>query len=314
MIVLDNLLFFKTIHILAYEDHPLVFQIGVIILMGTIAGHNFLIAHELFHKPGTFHKAVGTLVMMKNMYLHFAIEHQYGHHKNIATPIDPATARLGESLYQFLGRALIGGYKSAWNIEKKRLTTIYGHKTHWVVQNKMIWFTLSYFLFPMIMYKIFGFKGTLFFLLLAALSIIILETINYIEHYGLLRKQIGPDEYEKVDITHSWNAPQRFSNYLLFKLQRHSDHHENAYKPYQVLVSRDESPMLPHGYLWCLIVANIPPLWFSTMDRVLLAYKEKRPLTKEEKELNNKDSIKAFVGLFVLFGGLLVVNHYAVSK
>ena len=313
-IVLDNILFFKSIHILTYGGHPVIFQIGTVLLMGTIAGHNFLIAHEIYHKRGLFYRTLGTLVILKNLYMHYTIEHHYGHHKNVATPGDPSTSQYGESLYQFLRRAIPSSYMSAWNIEKKRLTTLFGHKTHWVVENKMIWFTLSYFLFPMIIYKMFGSRFTLFYFIMTVFSVITLETINYVEHYGLQRKEIAPGEYERVDVTHSWNAPQRFSNYFLFKLQRHSDHHENAYKPYHVLVSKDESPMLPHGYMWCLIVAFIPPLWFRTMDKVLLAYKEKRSLTKDEKYMINKDSLIMYVSMVVLFGVLLVVNHNAVQK
>lgn len=114
-------------------------------------------------------------------------------------------------------------------------------------------------------YKYYGVWVTLYFLCLAAGGIFILELINYIEHYGLNRKMLPDGTYEKVTIRHSWNAPHRISNYLFFKLQRHSDHHENSYKPYQTLCSYEDSPQLPHGYLVCLMIAAFPSVkyWFD---------------------------------------------------
>lgn len=314
LVLIDNVFVAWAVFYISTNSFPLIFYPGALYIVGALTGSNFLIAHELFHKRGTFNRVLGSLTMAKNLYMHFYIEHNYGHHKNVATPLDPATSRLGESLFHFLPRTIIGGYKSAWNIEKKRLVQFNGHSTHWVPQNKMIWFSLNNILFPSIVCIYLGLKGLFVYLIVAGLSIIILETINYIEHYGLERKQIGLNEYEKVTIEHSWNAPQRFSNYLLFKLQRHSDHHENSYKPYQVLLSKDESPMLPHGYTLCLILSNFPSVWFKMMERSFIAYKEKRELTKEEVAQTDREAWIIFSLLGLFFFLLFFVNCYYNEK
>ena len=313
-ILVDNYLFFYLLYFTQQTDFPLLYIFGLALIMGLQSGHHFLVAHEIFHKRGNFHRISGTLTMFKNLYMHFFIEHNYGHHKNVGTFNDPATSRLGESIYHFLPRTIIGSYKGAWNIEKRRLVKILGHKTHWVPQNKMILFTLSYMFLVVLVFKTFHLKGLIIYFSMVLISIFTLETINYIEHYGLVREQIAPNEYEKVNITHSWNAPQRFSNYVLFKLQRHSDHHENSFKPYQVLSSKDESPMLPHGYMWCLIVSYFPWVWFRTMNRVLLAWKEGRPLTPEENYQNKKDSILVFCILTITISCLCVLNSFVMKR
>jgi len=308
--IIDTAFVFWLVSYLSENSFPAVFYPGAIYIGGAITGSNFLIAHELFHKRGKFNQIMGSLTMAKNLYMHFYIEHNFGHHKNVATPLDPASSRYGESLFQYLPRTIIGSYKSAWNIECRRLTKLRGYKTHWVPQNKMIWFTINKFVFPLGVWLKFGFKGLVVYLLIVAVSIFTLETINYIEHYALERKQIGPNEYERVTIMHSWNAPQRFSNYLLFKLQRHSDHHENSYKPYHVLSSKDESPMLPHGYTLCIILANFPKVWFRMMDRSLAAHREKRELTKEERRQSDYESWMIFSLLTVIFSVLCAINIY----
>ena len=127
--------------------------------------------------------------------------------------------------------------------------------------------------FTGIIYIIFGGKATLFFVLQALFSIFLLETINYIEHYGLQRKKLQDGSYEKVTIRHSWNAPHRLTNYILFKLQRHSDHHENSSKPYQTLISFNESPQLPHGYSLMVAMALVPPVWLKVMNPLVDEYK-----------------------------------------
>jgi len=310
LVLLEPLSFFYAIYHLTFAELPLIFYPGAIFIIGTVAGHHFLVAHEIFHKHEKLDKIVGTLAVMKSLYMHFYIEHNYGHHKNLCTPQDPATARYGESIYRFLPRTIIGSYKSAWNIEKKRLTTMKGYKTHWVPQNKMICFTASYFIIPVLVWFFLGMKGLGFYLVHVLISIMVFETVNYIEHYGLVRKKIGPNEYEKVGIEHSWNAPQRFSNYVLFKLQRHSDHHANSYKPYQTLLSNEKSPMLPHGYLLCLILAYFPKIWFRMMDRVILAYRQGRKLTEDEKRENRKDTYYVLSILSVILSTLFILTIF----
>jgi len=159
----------------------------------------------------------------------------------------------------------VGGYKSAWELEKKRLKAI-GCKGVFNIHNRMLYFGLCNFVLPYVVYVFFGGFGLFIFLLQAFISIAYLEAVNYMEHYGLERKEISPGVYERVNISHSWNAPHRFTNYIMFKLQRHSDHHENSYKPYQILCTYESSPMLPHGYSVCVMMAFIPSLWFDVMN------------------------------------------------
>jgi len=310
LVIVDNISTLFAIYYFSTQDLPWFYYPGALFLAGSFAGHQFLVAHELFHKRDKFNKLVGISTMFKNLYLHYYIEHTMGHHKHIGTPEDPTTARYGESLFQYLPRVISSSYRSAWNIEKKRLTKFKGYKTHWVIQNQMILFTVSYTIPISLAYYFLGFKGLIIYLIVIVLSIIILETVDYIEHYGLIRKEIAPGEYEKVNVTHSWNAPHRLSNYILFKLERHSDHHENAYKPYQTLASYDDSPMLPQGYFFCIILAVTPPVWFRIIDRTLLAYREKRPLTKEEDRLNRKDTNGMLINNAIVLSIMSVLAYF----
>jgi len=185
-----------------------------------------------------------------------------------------------ESSYKFIPRSIIGQYLSAWDIEKKRLLEIEECSTHWHPKNRMIWFTLSYPAFLALICWIYGVVGMLLAICIATQAVLWLEIMNYIEHYGLERKEISPGEYEKVTIKHSWNAPH---SYLLFKLQRHSDHHENGYKPYQTLAMYDESPMLPNGYIFCATLSAFPKFWFKVINSSTIAYKKGIKLSEEEK-------------------------------
>jgi alkane 1-monooxygenase len=267
-------------------DQISVFQwVGIIWGLGISSNINF--AHELMHKANVIDKYTAMFTLSKNMYMHFWIEHVYGHHKNVALRHDPASARLNESIFKFIPRSIFYGYLSAWNIEKKRLQALGLYVLH--PRNRMLFFLLvqsgwcawaywAYGRFGVIVWVIQGFGGVLY-----------LEAVNYIEHYGLERKETSLGVYEKVDITHSWNAPQRFSNYMLFKLQRHSDHHENGYKPYQSLCTYESSPMLPHGYPTCTLVAFSPKVWFEIMNARIEQYKKQiSPIKEEVGEMTKK--------------------------
>jgi alkane 1-monooxygenase len=174
--------------------------------------------------------------------MHFTIEHLYGHHKWVSTPHDPATAAQGITLYKFIPKSIVGSYLSAFKTNPFFVALS----------------TVIEVLFVGAIWKFYDTKTMIFFLSYALGGILILELINYIEHYGLQRKLKEDGTYERVNIRHSWNAPHRLSNYLFFKLQRHSDHHENGLKPYQTLCSYEDSPQLPHGYLVCMLLACYP--------------------------------------------------------
>lgn len=218
----------------------------------------FMIAHEIFHKPGSFNRILGTVHMSKNLYMHFTYEHIFGHHRNVATPLDPASAHQGLNIYSFVWRSFTGSYKSVYKMQKELNKPFYANYAVLSVAGAVA--------FTFFIYLLYGPSVTIFFVCEALFSIFYLEAINYVEHYGLARKQLPNGEYEKVTIRHSWNAPHRFTNYLLFKLERHSDHHENALKPFQTLLSLDESPQLPCGYTTMIIVSFFPSIWYQIMD------------------------------------------------
>jgi alkane 1-monooxygenase len=127
------------------------------------------------------------------------------------------------------------------------------------------WLTLEA-AFTFAIWMFYGTRVLGFFIGQAICSVAVLETVNYIRHYGLLRKKLPNGEYEPVTHKHSWNAPQLMQNFIFLKLQRHSDHHANAYKPYQILKSYLDAPNLPCGYTVCMLAPLVPPLWFSIIN------------------------------------------------
>jgi alkane 1-monooxygenase len=285
--LLDYVGLYWSINEINKNENGILYNFGIILTMIILQGTAFTTNHELNHKPSLLEKTIGTIGMAKSFYMHFLIEHNHGHHKNVATYDDPASSRYNESIYEFFPRTIIGSYKSAWNLENKFCKEIYNNEFHW--KNRMFYFTALIFIIPYFTYLIFGLRGMIVHIIIGFGSIILLETINYIEHYGLQRKKLENGIYENVNVTHSWNAPHRISNYLLFKLQRHSDHHENAMKPYQNLCTYEKSPLMPNGYSTCFLLALFPKLWFGIMNPLVDFYKNGTPLNKEiSKELDRK--------------------------
>ena len=305
-VITDWIYYFWLLDYLTQQSFDLLYLSGVLFLSASFLASNFMVAHELFHKHDLLSRTVGCLTMTKMLYTHLFIEHQYGHHKNVATPLDPASARYQETIYHFVPRSILGSFISAWKIEKRRLLEVEECSTYWHPYNRMIWFVLGYPAFAGIIYTKYGFCGLAIALYLAFQAIVFVEAINYIEHYGLERKEIAPGEYEKIDISHSWNAPHRITNYILFKLQRHSDHHENGYKPYQTLVIHEDSPMLPSGYAFCITLSFVPKYWFNTINPLLMRYKKREKITAEEKA-NAKKWMNAFMELVTIVFGILML-------
>jgi alkane 1-monooxygenase len=196
---------------------------------------------------------------------HFFIEHNRGHHKWVGTPQDPATARLGESIYRFWPRSILGAYRNAWKLEKERLQK--DGKAVFSIYNEMIWFQIANLAYLGLVWFFFGWAGLAFALAAAAIGILLLETVNYIEHYGLSRRKLPSGFYEKTSPRHSWNSNHELGRIFLYELTRHSDHHYKATRKYQVLRHFDESPQLPLGYPATMLMAMLPPLWFGVMDR-----------------------------------------------
>lgn len=227
-------------------------------------GVGITIAHELMHRTDHTPRALAEILMTSVGYTHFCIEHVYGHHKNVATPLDPATSRLGEGLYRFLPRTLIGGLRSAMQIEKrrtKRRDIPWFSPRHRLTRYGVVLLTLW------IGVAVFGGPMSLAFLLVqGVVAVLLLETINYVEHYGLTREQRPSGRFERVQPHHSWNANHRVTGYWLFNLQRHADHHAYASRPYHLLRTSEDGPQLPFGYPTMLLIALVPPLWRRVMD------------------------------------------------
>ncbi|MBL7841877.1 MAG: alkane 1-monooxygenase [Cyclobacteriaceae bacterium] len=243
-------------------------------------GIGITVAHELGHKKSSFERFYSKVLLMTVCYMHFYIEHNRGHHVLVATPADPATARKNESFYAFWVRSVFQGYGHAWQLEAESLGKKNLPALHW--RNNMIWFAIFPVLFCGALTVVFSILHGLilwqipvFFFSQSILAFTLLEMVNYVEHYGITRKELSPGRYERVNPVHSWNASHLVSNFFLFQLQRHSDHHVNAIKRYQVLNHYDESPQLPFGYPTMIIIATLPPLWFSMMNRRLEEWSSK---------------------------------------
>lgn len=246
-------------------------------------GVGITVAHELGHKKSWLERFYAKALLLSVCYMHFTIEHNKGHHKRVATPHDPATSRKGESFYRFWIRSVFGSFKSAWELELARLQKF--NLSKWSAKNQMLQFMILPLVFVSLCFIVLSlltgvlqYQVILLFFVQSVLAFSLLELVNYIEHYGMLRKELAPGRYEKVTPLHSWNASHTVSNFLLFQLQRHSDHHAYAYKPYQVLEHHDVSPQLPQGYSAMIILALFPPLWFRIMDEKLLKWQVEREI------------------------------------
>lgn len=232
------------------------------------------VAHELGHKRSKVAQFHSQMTLMLVGYMHFFIEHNKGHHVNVATPNDPATSKKNQTFYAFWSQSVFGGWRSAWNIEKSRLQRR-GYKT-WSRHNTMLWYAILPVLFCVALTTVLSWGSgaviwavPVFWVAQSIMAFSSLESVNYVEHYGIVRKEIAPGKYEKVNPLHSWNSNHRISNFLLFQLQRHSDHHAHAARPYQVLRHFDESPQLPSGYPVMVLMSMVPPLWFKIMNKRL---------------------------------------------
>ncbi len=243
-----------------YEIIGITSSVGIIV--GTI-GIN--VAHELGHRVKKYEQTLSKTLLLSALYMHFFIEHNRGHHKNIATDEDPASARLGENLYSFWIRSTFGGYLNAWRLEAEKLN----RKGHAVfsLKNEMFVFQIIQIGYLVSVGLIFGWMMIPFAIVVAIIGFLELETVNYIEHYGLRRKKLASGRYENVTMHHSWNSNHELGRLLLYELTRHSDHHFKATRKYQVLRHFDESPQLPYGYPGCMILSLFPPIWFKLMNK-----------------------------------------------
>ena len=248
--------------------YPTVTFFGRTVAMGLLCGVlGINIGHELGHRPERFNQFLGEILLLSSLNTHFLPYHNEGHHREVATPQDPATAKRGQSLFSFWFTSHFGSYVKAWKIENKRMQR--QSRASWSLYNRMVAYSLANLLVLGSILYVFGWKGLLAFVLAAVIGILLLETVNYIEHYGLLREKTASGRYERVRHVHSWNSDHQIGRLMLFNLSRHSDHHYKASKKYQVLDSLPDSPQMPTGYPGMMVLALLQPLWFSVMNRKL---------------------------------------------
>ncbi|MGW1963552.1 alkane 1-monooxygenase [Streptomyces sp. NPDC001935] len=246
--------------------------LGLMASTGVVAGVAINTAHELGHKREKVERRLSRVALAQSCYGHFSVEHNHGHHIRVATPQDPASSRLGESFWRFLPRTVAGSLASAWRLEARRLAR---RRQRFVGPHNEV---LTGWLASLTLFTALGVTfgaGVLPYLLgQAVLGFCLLESVNYLEHYGLLRELRPDGRYVRVAPRHSWNSDHTISNLFLFQLQRHSDHHANPLRRYQTLRHFDEAPRLPSGYASMIVIAWIPPLWRRVMDPRLLTHYE----------------------------------------
>jgi alkane 1-monooxygenase len=239
--------------------------VGAALSMGLMCGVvGINVGHELGHRSNRVERFVGELLLLSSMENHFLPYHNRGHHANVGTPMDPATARKNEPLYVFWFRSHFGSYFQAWKIEWVRLGIM--KRARLGLYNLMVVYTLVQLLLCIGIYFFMGRHALISFLIVAGIGILLLETVNYIEHYGLTRKKRENGTYESVKRIHSWNANNVLGRVVLFEVTRHSDHHFKADKPYQVLESHEGSPTMPTGYPGMMLLSFIPPLFFKLVN------------------------------------------------
>ncbi len=239
---------------------------GMTLSLGVILGSNGInVAHELGHRAAFIEKILGKILLIPSHYTHFFIEHNHGHHLHVSTPNDPSTAKYNQNLYAFWWQTVTGTYTKAWAIQQN-LNKV--NQTKWYsFKNDMVWFSLIQVSYLAIIFTVFGSKATLFAALAGVVGFLLLETINYIEHYGLRRNQLASGRFERVSEKHSWNSNHVLGRIILYELTRHSDHHYKSQKKYQVLEYHDVSPQMPFGYPTSMVMSFFPPLWFWVMNK-----------------------------------------------
>lgn len=250
--------------------------IGIIFSLGAMCSQSVGVSHELCHKNKKLDKILAKIMLFFVFYNHFEIEHKIGHHINVATELDPATAKFGQSFYNFLPQTVFGGIKNAYIIDAK--------KNGYGVYNRIVKYFFLYIVWMTFLF-LWSPLTCLFLFSTSIIAIILLESINYFEHYGLERKKLENGTYESVKFHHSWDNDSCISNWLLFRIGRHADHHLFPYKEYQYLTPIDRAGQLPFGYLLMTIISLVPFLFFDIMNPRVIAIK------KKYDQLNNYSSI-----------------------
>lgn len=256
----QTLLLARACHIWSVADWSWWEYVVSVISVGVVTGGlGITIAHELCHRNSSWERFVGYLLLAEVGYIHFALEHVAGHHRNVGLWHDPATARKGESVYAFIVRCVVQSWLHVWQMEAQRLRNR-GHLPYGL-RNRMWWWSMISPMLVLGVGSVFGPKTAWMFAGQGVFAFLLLEAVNYVEHYGLVRNEVRPGIYEKFGPQHAWEARHAASNAFLFKLQRHADHHILPQRRYQTLKVHDASPQLPQGYPAMILLSLVPPLW-----------------------------------------------------
>lgn len=239
--------------------------IGIASSTGVLLATNAInVAHELGHRKTALERFFSKMLLIPCLYMHFYIEHNFGHHLKVGTPEDGATAKYNQTVYSFWFSSVIKQYIGAWTKQKKLLRSL--KSGFFSFKNDMAWYVVIQAAYLTFIYSLFSFNVLIFAILIGVMSFLFLETINYIEHYGLRRLKNGSGGYERVRKLHSWNSNHSIGRIVLYELTRHSDHHFKSLKKYQLLDCFEESPQLPFGYPTSILLSLFPPLWFKIMN------------------------------------------------
>jgi alkane 1-monooxygenase len=267
--------FLANAYFVGTQDLPWTAVLAIAVNIGILCGFAINLGHELGHKKSRLERNLATSVLALGAYGHFAIDHNRGHHRHVATPEDCASSRMGETLYTFAMRELPGAFRRAWFLEAGRLER--HENSVWSFENEILRAGLITAAVSVGLLLAFGPIMIPYLLVTYFIGAFHLTLANYIEHYGLLRQKRPNGLYERCQPHHSWNSNHICSNWALYHLQRHSDHHANPGRRYQSLRHFDGLPTLPNGYFGMFLVALVPPLWFRVMDPLVVAQAERDP-------------------------------------
>jgi alkane 1-monooxygenase len=245
-------------------DTGILEAVGLAVSTGVTTGvFGFVAAHEMIHSRESGERALGLALLASVFYMQFRIAHVYGHHRRAATFEDPATARLGEGLYAFVLRSVTGQFREAWTFEAERLRRR-GRRAIGARNRMLLYVAVEAALIAVV--AIFSWRSLLFLIAVALIAVLLLETFNYIAHYGLVRGASSDGRVERLAPEHSWNSGRRMNNAALFNMGRHSHHHRAMTRSYEGLEPLATASTLPSGYASALLTAFVPPLWRRTMD------------------------------------------------
>jgi alkane 1-monooxygenase len=254
------------LHTMASRDYTTAEAAGAVGSVGICCGAlGINVAHELGHRARGWEQRLAQALLLSTWYAHFFIEHNRGHHRHVATPHDPVTARFQESFWRFFPRAVLGELRSAWALEAERLHR--QGQPWWSARNQLLQFHVVQLGLAALVLAWVGLPGLLAWLGAAAVGYLLFQLVNYVEHYGLLRRETAPGVYERVQPHHSWNSEHALGRILLYELTRHSDHHYLASRPYHTLRFQPAAPAMPTGYPGMMLLATVPPLWFRVMNK-----------------------------------------------